>query len=188
MHRQDCPYLHAACARAELADALASGHHSQIPRQDRLNGTLRTNDNLFSTTGVATLVLTDSIWINTPAGWEPHPLDIIAPLLPDQSVNWEIPAPSDQFVDAVHHTSGHTSTIGCPEATACALGLHEDPQGSSHPEVIWFQTHLLTPEELRLCGIPQDWHGPYVLDTIDFRYAAHLLRKYPDLLQSQCPC
>ena len=96
--------------------------------------------------------------------------------------------PSQATLDLIEHRAGPGDSRGCPELTACTLGLHEDSGGSVHPEVIWFHTNHLVPEDKARCGIPRDWHQPYVLDTIDFDVAAHLLRKHPDLLQSECPC
>ena len=194
-----CAYCAAAPQRLELADALESGGYSQIPPADRLIGTLRTPDDRYSVTGVATSVLTNSVWVRTGRKWAAHPLDVFNQAFPAADyIPVEFPNPPQHFMRTLQQQAGPGRLAGCPEQTARALGIfhhvphdpHEthDPKQARNNDVLWFRTDILTAEQKEACGIPEDCHIPYVLDTLDFAHAASLLRQYPTLLDGHCTC
>lgn len=185
----DCTYHNAAPARLELADALESGKYRQMPREDRLNCLLRDTDNRYSITGVATAELTQSVWVKYDDMWRVHPFEAFHHAFPKmKNVPNEFTQPHENFIHRLEEHSGNGTNQGCPEETACALGIHEDREGSTHPELLWFNASAITPEQKATARIPRDWTLHYLLDTLDFNLAATLLRQYPDILEGCCTC
>ena len=187
----DCQYHHAAPLRLELADALDSGRYQQIPREDRLDCLLRDSQDRHSITGVATAELTPSVWIKAGDAWTVHHLENLIKAFPKVTqFPKEFPNPDHDFLQRIEHLSPKETVHGCPEATACALGIHDNDSDnpSHHPELLWFRANIITPEQKTAASIPRDWHIPYLLDALDFRLAAELLQEYPDLLIGHCTC
>ena len=189
MPNTECTYCQAAPERLKLADALESGEYNQVLPSDRLNGVLRNPDDHYNITGVATAALTNSVWVRTGRMWAAFSLDTFTAAFPEaKHIPVEFPSPSRHSIGQLEKFAGPGQITGCPEETACTLGLHEDTEQSTHPEVIWFHTDDLTDDQKKESGIPRDWAGAYVLDTLDFTTAAALLRQYPNLLEGHHTC
>ena len=185
-----CEYCQAAPQRLDLAEALESGRYRQTPEDERLDGILRDQYDQYSITGVATAELTTSVWVRSAGSWTAYPPDVLTKAFPTiQRMPKEFPDPHRKFLDQLQQEASTGTSMGCPEETACALGLHESTEGTGHPVVLWFRSDPLTPKQRAQNGIPPYWPlNGYVLDTLDFANAAALLREYPHLLEGHCAC
>ena len=181
-----CQYCEAAPERLRLAEALESGRYQQPPRSERPAGLLRNSQNLYNITGVATAELTPSVWVKHDSTWRVHPPEALRQAFPKiKKVPKEFPQPHELFVQQLEDHAGNGIAMGCPEETACALGLHEH-DNSTHPEEIMVYAYLLSPDERKAAGIPRDQRKPHPLDLLDFSDAARFIRKFCQFLEGHC--
>ena len=167
--------------RLALADALDSGRYAQQHGSQRLYGVLRDDQDRYSITGVATRELTNSLWVRTRRTWDVYDRPDVAGIVPADTA--EETQPSEEVLALLRQSGATPVCCGCPPQTAHAVGVPQTRRGHiRHPDVLWFRTYLLTPNEMGAAGIPENWHLPYCLDALDFPLAAHLLRQHPDLL------
>ena len=183
---EHCYYCEASHERLKLAEALESGRYQQLPPAERNSGLLRDPEDRYSVTGVATAELAPTIWVKTTDMWAAYPLEHVLDILPktEGNVKAEYPDPGEDFARKMEETGAGTVT-GCPEETACALGLHE-PDNSSHPDPIEVNAYLLSPDEREAAGIPRDWDRPYQLDLLEFKVAANIIRRFQNSLIGHC--
>ena len=138
---------------------------------------------------MATDALTPPVWVKYGDAWAVYQLEALTDAFPNsKGTRWEFPKPDRNFADRLMRTAGKGITMGCPKQTASALSIHKTPEGTKHPDVLWFRATILTPDQRADNGIPRDWPTSYVLDTLDFPKAAALLREYPTPLEGHCSC
>ena len=167
--------------RITLADALDSGRYLQQERGQRLQGVLRDHLDRYSITGVATQELTDSLWVREDKTWKAYDRAAARGIVPQDTT--EIADPTPDLLAQLRAIGAAPPGDGCPPQTARAIGVPQVKVGHTlQPDILWFRTTLLTPDELAEAGIPPNWALPYILDTLDFHLAARLLRQYHNLL------
>lgn len=165
----------------KLADALDSGSYIQQERRQRLQGILRDHMDRYSITGVATRELTNCFWVRDKDTWTACDRIQAGGIVPQDTT--EIKAPTPYLLAQLRASGATPRANSCPPQTALALGVPQIKVGNTlQPDLLWFRTTLLTPEEMAEAGIPPNWALPYPLDTLDFHLAAKLLRKSPDIL------
>lgn len=181
-----CKYCEATPERLRLAEALESGRYQQIPRSERPAGLLRDPKDLYNITGVATAELTPSVWVKHHNTWRVHPFEVFQHTFPKmKQVPTEFAQPHEFFIQHLEDHAGPGTALGCPEETACTLGLHEK-DNSTHPDHIEVNAYLLSPDEREATGIPQDQRQPYPLDLLDFSDAAKFIRRFQHFLIGRC--
>ena len=137
-------------------------------------------------TGVATLEIAPMVWVRTPEMWTVYSLESFAHAFPNKKgIQTHYPDQDEDFIETLLELAGTGTGIGCPEETACVLGLHEH-DNSTHPDTIEVNAQLLTQRERQTFGIPVDWDHPYPLDLLDFKDAALLIRRYSNALIGHC--
>ena len=178
MNETQCAYCEARPQRLALADALDSGRYKQLPMPDRLTGLLQ-GENGYSLTGVATAELTGSLWVLEDGLWNTYPHDLVMHSLPDLTpVPHEIHHLESKTLERLQQMAGCGQSLGCPEETACALGIHEDREGHEHPAQLEVHTSMLSKEQKKDHGIKPVKPERYIpLDILDFAPAANLLRQ-----------
>ena len=183
---EHCYYCEASQERLKLAEALESGRYQQLPPAERNSGLLRDPQDRYNITGVATAELAPIIWVKTTGMWTAYPLEQVLDILPktEGNVKAEYLDPSEDLAAKMEGTGAGTVT-GCPEETACTLGLHEQ-NNSSHPDSIEVNAYLLSPDEREAAGIPRDWDRPYPLDLLEFKVAANIIRRFQHSLIGHC--
>ena len=180
-----CKYCEGKDMREALADALESGKYQEQPAQERhSHAQLRNSQNQYSVTGVAADALFPFLWIKNEGNWRAFDSERI----PEEWQKRELPhemtsLSQDQFDELTSKEPGDST--GCPERTACLLGLHVNHE---HPQVIEIRCSLLTASEKKEAGIYRKQTRDYPLNMLGFQAAAKLLREEPNLLAGDCTC
>lgn len=178
---EKCSYCEHTDTRRELADTLAKGAHPEQPQRPRLDPTLRPmrdGQDRYTITGVATDVLTPTVWVKAKNEWTAYHMELIPP-----SWYWrddrnclvlrDTEDLDDDMIAELTAHAGSGDVEHCPEETALRLGI--DEHRSVPIDVV-----EINPE----CGIPG---LPVFLDSLNFEDAARLLRTVPNL-RGECSC
>ena len=176
-----CRYCEHREYRDKLAQALERGEYQEQPQRPRLDPTLRPmrdGKNRYTITGVATDVLTPTVWVKARAEWNAYHMELIPSswyrkdtagcLVLRDTENLD-----DDTVAEIEAHAGRGDVEHCPEETALMLGIDE---------------HLSVP--IDVIEINQDCETPGLpvfLDSLSFQDAARLLSTVPDLLR-KCSC
>ena len=178
---EKCSYCEYAANRRKLADALANGAHPEQPQRPRLDPTLRPmrdGQNQYTVTGVATDVLTPTVWVKSKNEWTAYHMELIPSSwyrrdARDRLVLRDTEDLDEDTLAELEKHAGQGDVQHCPEETALLLGIDE---------------HLSVPIDVieinQECGTPG---LPVFLDSLSFEDAARFLATVPDLL-GKCSC
>ena len=139
----------------------------------------------YSVTGVAADTLMPTLWTKFQGIWRAYHLDEIQAAWPHMNpASFDSSTLNHDDFQRLANAAGEGHIETCPEATACALGLHDNEE---HPEMLTISVAALTDEERRVHHVHDNGKGRYPIDLLSFHAAAQLLQDVPDLLQ-ECSC
>ena len=152
-----------------------------FPREGNL---LRDNEDRYTVTGVAASTVSPAIWVQLEGEWHAVWLDELMHALPHRkSCGSEIPdLTPDEAATLTALSAGDRR--GCPEITACMLGMWDETQ---HTGILSANVGALSPDEKTNLGIPSSLRGDWPLDRMTFEAAARLLTLHPQTLGG-CHC
>ena len=177
--QEKCFYCEQADQRKELADLLEKNPHLESHQEDP---PLRDERDLYSVTGLATEMMTPSVWVWHQQQWHHyHPQDfpdttLLRKFGADQTAG-EITADDDMIHELTEH-GGDPETWQCPEWTLALLGVWAF---NLIPDQITLNREALNREQAMIAGKAR------TLDQLGFRKATILLREAPELI-GECRC